>query len=231
MNNLTRTCFQWVGPTVCNRFSLLAFLFIAAPLTAHALTLGQIDNFQGGTALNWQTGHGPGSTVATGGPAGAGDQYLQVVSTGTGGTDSRLVIFNSTQWVGNYTGAGITTISMDLDNFSASPLSIRLALFVNAATGYSSTTPFTLAANSGWQHATFTLSAANFTAIGAPTAFNTLLSNFTGQLRILDSSAPSIKGDDIAATLGADNIQAIPEPSTIFMVGLGSSVLLFRRRK
>jgi GNAT superfamily N-acetyltransferase len=45
------------------------------------------------------------------------------------------------------------------------------------------------------------------------------LTNFTGQLRILDSSSPAVEGDPIAAVLGVDNVQAVPEPSTFVLVG------------
>ena len=216
-------------------FAAIAALLVAMPLTTQAVTLGQIDDFQDGTAQNWQTGVGPVANVANGGPAGIGDHYMQTVSTGGFGSDSRLTVFNTGQWQGDYIDAGITTITMDLNNFSSQPLSMRLTFFVDSSDGYSSTTPFSLAANSGWQHATFSLNAADFTTLGSPGDFNTLLSDFTGQLRLLDSSIPSLRGDSLAATLGADNIQAVPEPSAIMLVGIGTGVgvvvLLCRRYK
>ena len=203
-------------------------IVLAAPATTHALTLGQLDDFQDGSAQNWQTGAGPIGNVASGGPGGAGDHYIQYSSSGGFGADGRMVIFNTAQWQGNYTGAGITSIAMDLNNLGLQPLSMRLAFFLNSGTGYVSTTPFSLSANSAWQHVTFSLNAADFTAIGSPGSFNTLLSNFNGQLRILSSGSPSMLGDAVAATLGVDNIQAIPEPNTVVMVafGIGLAILL-----
>jgi hypothetical protein len=197
----------------------LALVFLAAPFAARALTLGQVDDFQDGTAQNWQTGIQLVGNIASGGPNGSGDRYIQYTSSGGGGVGSRMVIFNTSQWLGDYNSAGITGIEMDLDNFSSQPLSMRIAFFLNSFTGYVSTTPVPLAAGSGWQHVIFSLSAVNFTAIGSPGDFNTLLSNFNGQLRLLDSFAPSMQGDVIAATLGADNIQAIPEPTALALVG------------
>jgi hypothetical protein len=205
----------------------LALFLVATPLTAKALTLGQIDDFEDGTAQNWGTGVGPASNISDGGPNGVGDNYLQYTSSGTSGPDSRMVVLNATQWQGNYVGAGITGIAMDLNNFSSQALSMRLAFFVNSSTGFVATNPFSLAANSGWQHATFALTAADFTTIGSPGSFNTFLSNFTGQLRILDAGSPSLLGDTIAATLGIDNIQAIPEPGTFRMVVFGTLAILF----
>ncbi len=215
------------------RLSWLAVLLVATPLATNALTLGQIDDFQDATSQNWQFGLGLVGNVANGGPSGTGDRYIQYTSSGGFGAGSRMVVFNSSQWLGDYNSAGITSIAMDLNDLSLQPLSMRLAFFLNSGTGYVSTTPFSLAANSGWQHTTFSLSAANFTAIGSPGDFSTFLSSFNGQLRILSSVSLSLLGDPVAATLGIDNVQAIPEPSTLVMVmlgiGLGIALLFFRR--
>jgi len=208
-----------------------AVLVCALPLCSRAVLLGQIDNFQDGTSQNWITGHSSLGNISTGGPAGAGDRFAQYASTGTGGTDSRMVFFNNSQWLGNYVGAGITGIGIDVDNLGSSALSLRLAFFLDSSDGYVTTTPLALAAHSGWEHTTFSLNAANFTTIGSPGAFNTLLSNFSGQLRILSSTSPSLVGDVIAGTLGIDNVQAIPEPRTIMMVGLGILVVICLRRR
>jgi len=209
-----------------------SILLVVTALPARALTLGQIDDFQDGTTDGWRVGSGtqPGN-IANGGPSGAGDRYIQMTSTGGGGTDSRLVVFNASQWLGNYSGAGVTGIGMDLANFGTSPLSMRLAFFISRPVGYSTTLAFSLPADSNWHHAFFPLSAANFTAVGSPsTSFDNLLTNFTGQLRILDSSSPSVEGDVIAAVLGVDNVQAVPEPSTLALVGAALLVIFIGRR-
>ena len=200
-------------------------LLVATPEIARALILGQTDDFQDGTAQNWGTGAGPASNITDGGPGGSGDHYLQYTSSGGGGTDSRMVVFNSSQWQGDYNSAGITGISVDLDNLGTQALSIRLAFFVSRTTGFVTTTPVALSASANWQHTTFALTPANFTTIGSPGAFSTLLSNFTGQLRILSSSSPSLLGDSVSATIGIDNVQAIPEPNTYLMVVVGLLLL------
>src|SRR5438128_1719277 len=102
-------------------FSLALFLTLA-PLTVNALTLGQVDDFQDGTTDGWTTGHSTPANMATGGPSGAGDRFMQVVSTGGFGADSKLVVFNPSQWLGNYTGAGITGVAMYLANFGTQTL-------------------------------------------------------------------------------------------------------------
>jgi len=199
--------------------SCFALLLVALSRPAKALTLGQVDNFQDGTVNGWGTGATQPNNIPNGGPAGAGDQYMQVVSLGGGGPDSKLIVFNTSQWLGNYTAAGITGISMELANFGTQPLSMRLAFFISKPNGYSATTPFSLPADSNWHQAFFPLDAADFTVVGSPgISFNNMLANFTGQLRILDSPTPAVEGTSITATLGVDDITAVPEPSAFAMV-------------
>ena len=211
-------------------FSLALFLTLA-PLTVKSLTLGQIDDFQDGTVDGWTTGHLTPANIATGGPAGAGDKFMQLVSTGGGGIDSKLVVFNASQWLGNYTGAGITGIDMYLANFGTQTLSMRLAFFEFSGTGYSTTAAFSLLPDSGWHHVFFPLDDADFTAVGFPgTSFSDLLADFAGQLRILNSASPAVNGDPIAATVGVDNILAVPEPTT-FALAVSALLMAFCFRR
>src|SRR4029453_3320693 len=97
------------------------------PSLMYGVTIGQVDNFEDGTTQNWVInllgmGSPPPSTlptnVPTGGPAGAGDNYLRLTSTGIPETaGSRLVAVQyQHQWAGNYIAAGITAITMDVNN-------------------------------------------------------------------------------------------------------------------
>ncbi len=170
------------GITWTRLTALLCFLALTiAPRSTQALTPGQVDTFQDGTTDGWSTGHGGPTNIPSGGPAGAGDGYVRVVSTGGSGTDSKLIVFNTSQWLGDYTDAGITGITLDLDNFGTQALSMRLAFFQSRGVGYAMTTPFSLPADSNWHQAFFPLVAADFTAIGSPSvSFANLLTNFTG---------------------------------------------------
>src|SRR6185295_5265377 len=87
-----------------------------APSTAAGASIGLKDTFQDGTTDGWFAGGGPGGgvppvppqVIPTGGPEGAGDQFLQITSNGIAGTaGSRLVALNAAQWAGNYLAAGI----------------------------------------------------------------------------------------------------------------------------
>src|SRR5205085_5301004 len=98
---------------------------------------------------NWTAG-GPGGQVPptlpfvmpTGGPAGAGDQFLVITSIGclnpatcgdptspqgTGTPGAILIAINRrAQWAGNYLTSGISAISMYLENLGNTTLTMRL---------------------------------------------------------------------------------------------------------
>ncbi len=209
------------------------------------VTAGQIDTFEGGTSgslMNWSQGiNAPQGSlvVATGGPAGAADHFMQITADSTSLGGNRLTAFNRVQWLGNYNTAGITAIEMDLNALTAaSPLSMRIAFKSGTSTispGYVSN-PFTLPNDGQWHHAVFPLDAADFTAINSPTAFGTFMSS-PAEFRVIQSSAPSLNGNAIDAVVGVDNIHAIgqpvPEPTGVLLAAAGVSFLAgsLRRRR
>ncbi len=206
-------------------FFAFAVLFIARP--ANAIVFGQLDDFEGGTSMGWA---GYMISVPTGGPAGAGDHYLELIADGMG-SGGRLTTFNLQQWLGNYIAQGVTTIELDLRNESAVTLSIRLAFksqnLMNAP-GYLSA-PVTLAVGSGWQHFSISIAAANMIPIGGPVAYNTFFSTGIGDARIInEAGATNLNGDFVVGQLGIDNIHAVPEPApAVLMVG-GLLLFVFR---
>ena len=205
-----------------------------APLSAvRAVTVGQIDTFQDGTTNNWTNGHPtigtPPINIGTGGPAGAADKFLEVRASGSG-SDGRLTTFNRTQWVGNYIAAGVTEIDIDLENLGSVTLSIRLAFRANTfmgAPGYLSTTPISLAPNSGWQHASFLIASSSLTAVGGPAAFTTFFTAGPAEVRIINEAGTTdLEGDFVTSQLGIDNIHAVPEPSTTVLVVSAAGLLV-----
>jgi hypothetical protein len=203
-------------------------------LSQGSVSFPQADNFQDGTTQNWTDGAGNNaSNIGTGGPAGAGDRYLQVVSGAFGG-GPRLVVFNESQWVGNFSSKGITGISMSLQNFSGGTLPIRIAIreaFGGSGTpGYASSVPFNLAADGQWHTAFFSFSAGSLTGINSPQPLATDLAN-VADFRILSSASPSLIGDSISAKIGVDNITALPEPGALALIGLGIAGIWLKRRK
>lgn len=222
--------------SLARAFVLVCSLLILARQSP-AIVNGQVDTFQDGTTMGWSNGV-PANLVNinTGGPAGAGDRYLQLTADGTvNGPGGHLTTFNLQQWLGNYIAQGVTAIEVDLRNTGATTLNMRLAFKaqnVMNSPGYLSA-PVTLAPGSGWQHFTFSLAQANMIAVGGPAAYNTFFSTGIGDARIINEVGTSnLNGDVIVAQVSIDNIHAVPEPATAALL-LGSGLLLisaFRRR-
>src|SRR5882724_1444105 len=109
---------------------VLVGLFTSVSAVA-SITPGQVDDFQSGSTLGWlHGGNSPPlppnpSVVTTGGPLGANDAYLQSISTGSGRADSKQVVYNVDQWTGNYTQAGISTITAQMIDFGPGFLAMR----------------------------------------------------------------------------------------------------------
>lgn len=81
------------------------------------VSAGQIDNFEDGTVQGWFEGvlsPNPPVNIATDGPEGANDNYLQDDSSGGFGAGSKMVIRNTAQWSGNYTSEGIIAIKFNV---------------------------------------------------------------------------------------------------------------------
>ncbi len=92
-------------------------------ISAQAVILGQIDDFNDNTTQNWQRGN-----VALGGPGGALDPFLQLTADGSIGPNGKLVTFNQAQWSGDYTSAGVGSLFMFLNNNGAADLFVRIAI-------------------------------------------------------------------------------------------------------
>lgn len=210
--------------TICG-CAVWLLLATITPVRAQ-LVLGQLDNFQDGTTANWSQGSfspNPPVNVATGGPAGASDAYLQVTSNGISGAGSKMVFFNTAQWTGNYLTAGVTQITADMANFGTTPLHMRIAFRGGPGlTQFGSTIETTLMPDSQWHPVTFDLSAGGLTNIGGIDPLNTTLGNVI-ELRILSAqSGPAFNGDTVMGILGVDNIRAVgvPEPGSIGLCSL-----------
>jgi len=219
------------------RFAFLALMIcFASARAAHAVTIGQIDDFQDGTLENWANG-GQGApplmNIPTGGPGGAGDHFLQITSVGGGGPGSHLTAFNRDQWLGNYISAGVNGIDMDLRNPGTVMLSIRIAFKQDTsfgAPGYLSQA-FILPPDSAWHHALFSITPGSMIPVGSPEPFNTFFTH-PAELRIIHEVGTSdLNGDPIAAQLGVDNIRAVPEPGTLSLLALAIPVALILRRR
>jgi hypothetical protein len=231
-------------PKTALTIAFLTCLLSAFAVPAEAVMIGQIDDFQDGTTQNWfvpdATHPNPPTNIATGGPGGAGDQFLQLTATGGGGPGSRMAVLNETQWAGNYTAAGVRAIEMDVNNFGPDDLFLRL-LFEDFS-GIPFTPPVNLAlsanalfvpAGSGWVHLRFKVSPA-FLAVETFGSVAGALAD-TDTLRIFHNPNPAFPGPGVGiptvnAQLGVDNITAVPEPGAFLLLAAGLAAWSGRRR-
>ena len=223
--------------------------------TSQAVVLGQIDDFEDSTRQGWKMGSNNITTshmtnIMDGGPAGLGDNFLQINADGVADAGGRLTFFNTLQWAGDYLATGITSISMDLKNFGTAgsePLNIRLAIdggvtdpndLGNIIGGlFATSASVSPIGGSGWMHVVFSLNPDDLLPVSGRTGLtgNDVLATLGSvkELRILNSPAADWSGQPVVATLGIDNVTAVvPLPSTalLFSSGLVGLCLLKLRK-
>jgi hypothetical protein len=189
------------------------------------IDVNQIDDFQDGTTQGWGSGFqnpNPPVNVADVGPAGIGDDSLQITSTGGAGSGSRLTAFNRIQWAGDYLTPGVVMIIADVNNVGTTDLNLRLA-FDGPGGRFASTLSLPLFSGSGWQVLGFPITAADLTSVGGFDV-NATLGSAT-ELRLISAAALSFMGDPIVAQLLVDNI-LVPEPSKPVLLAAGLAALL-----
>jgi hypothetical protein len=182
-----------------------------APRAVADITFGQVDDFEDGTPAGWSEGfpsQNPPTNVATGGPGGAGDHYLQNVSAGIG-SGSHQVMFDRSRWTGDFGTAGVTRVEADLANFGATPLAIRVAIKGQSLTWWSSTDPIALPPDGTWRHVAFGLDMASLSLVTGPDSLETVR-GAVQEFRVVSAEAgPSYLGEDVDGTLGMDNFRAL----------------------
>jgi len=192
----------------------LLFLFFSVFISASvcAQTVGQVDDFEDGTVQGWILGPfatppNPPTNQTTGGPAGVNDNFLQYSSTGINGTQgSKMIILNQdARWTGDFTGAGIVRIKMDV-RVSGADLDLRVAL-TGSGGRISTTNAVTVTAGSGWASIIIPIESADMETVPGGSSVSGTLADVT-EMRILSNPSPSFLGETIAATLDIDNIEA-----------------------
>jgi hypothetical protein len=219
---------------------LLACLLLLPARGAAQVAVGQTDTFGGG-ADNWFTGGGPTgvpptapAVIGTGGPHGAGDAFLNLVSTGSGTSGSRLTASNAAQWSGDYLAAGVGQIGMWVNNRGSTDLFLRLAFETLGPTGPTdiafSADPIFVAALSGWTRIVFPIWPAALMShpLLPGSTVEGALTN-ASLIRLYhspddNSPNPFVPIPAVVADLGVDDVTALattPEPATTLLLGFG----------
>ncbi|MEM9002230.1 MAG: spondin domain-containing protein [Cyanobacteria bacterium P01_F01_bin.86] len=169
------------------------------------------NNFEDGTTQGWGVGNSshpnPPSNVASGGPDGSEDNFLQTEANGGAGAGSRLAFFNDNpEWTGDYTAGGVTGITASAINQGSGNVVLRVALD-GAGGRFVTTEGVTLSPGSSWQDVAFSIAAEDLTAVGGTDAAATL--SDVSQIRFINNATPSYQGSPVAAQVGIDNIETV----------------------
>ena len=192
---------------------LMVVVVFASPCPLWAANVGQIDDFESGTA-GWQVG---GKSQATNGPrvlgVGGVDGDFLNYTTDNENTGGRFLILNATTWTGNYLAAGISGISALARNDGNVELEMRLIL-EGSGGGFLTSGSNHLPVGGEWQSVFFPISAESL--IGGDDLTQTLSS--VEQIRIFHNPSPSFPGPFTTASMSIDNILAVPEPNSWAML-------------
>lgn len=198
--------------------SLFAFFVTAfVGISAQAdVTKGQLDDFEDGTTQGWQEALGglpspnPPTNVATGGPDGAGDNYLQNISAGIGKGAKQTQFNIQPQWTGDYIAVGVKKICAHakVEATSDQALSMRAGFQTAESKRFVSLTPVVVPKDGNWYEVTLPISSSSLVPVGFPTPiYNQVMSN-VNHFRIFHSETAAFQGAELAATAGLDNIRA-----------------------
>lgn len=204
---------------------LVTLILLTAGSAAHAITPGQVDDFQAPGVAGWSTGFSATvSHLPDGGPNGAGDGYLALDRTSFA---FHLTTKNTAQWTGDYSGANVSALGIDLNPISApigpeNPdgiLGIRLVI-LGPGGAFTSTNPTIL--SPGWNNYVFELddmifltgSGSGWPGGGTLVLDDTLAAVSTLMIRNDPGVVPTPIGGHpphILGTLGIDDVRALPE--------------------
>jgi hypothetical protein len=149
--------------------------------------------------------------VATGGPLGSGDAYLACYSNGTAGAGGKQVMNNTTQWLFDFSAAGVTEIQFYARTSYATPLPLRACLD-GAGGKICASTAVTLPNDGLWHLLTVGVNAADFSLAGGTNVSATLAS--PTMFRLESNPAAVFGGSQIAATVDYDKITYITQATS-----------------
>ena len=218
--------------------SRCAAAFIILTLIASCGTLLANPTFEVSTFNTGTDGWEPNSPwiTSTAMPIAPDDPYLLLdVGASAGNRGSKLITFNPTEaWTGDYLGANVTGVSLDVANWSESDTVFLRVVVGNRAnpqqsggTWWISNTATTLLPGQDWTQVELSLLEEDLVRVGnleGDIGTDSYAATFSDvqNIRILSAVIPiGATGDEFVGPVGMDNIGLIPEPSTYLLIGLG----------
>lgn len=184
---------------------------LSFPALAAAITAGDVDDFQDGTLQGWTSGisnpQGP-TNEADQGPGGTGDRALLATATGSITAGGKLVIFNQSQWTGDFLAAGVADVRVDLRNLGDVTLTMRFVL--RSSFGVYVTDGIEIAPSATYSTLTFSLRPADLILVNGAADAETVLGNVT-EFRFLHSTVANERGQIVSGQLLVDNVTALGE--------------------
>ncbi len=206
------------------KFKYFIILFFGISLQCNLysqIAIGNINDFNDGTAQGWREGGAspnPPYIIFTDGPLGKGDFYLRNISSGQGEPGGKCVMFNQgTGWTGNYQQAGVNLISMHIKNPGTSSLYLRVA-FNGMGGVVCSKESIEVHPDTSWKWISFSLDTLQLLSLTMNGNITTTLET-VNELRILSSKEPSFTGDQEMLTMDIDNIEASDD--MLMFIGTG----------
>ncbi|GAA5221878.1 CHRD domain-containing protein [Membranihabitans marinus] len=151
--------------------------------------------------------------IATGGPAGDSDGFLRNESTGSSGAGGKWVLMNSSSpWIGNYTTAGITKISMDVRNAGSADVHLRMSFA--SGNNQLSSNAVVVAPSADWSTIEIDISTDQLTVVEGNSTAADIMANVT-TARIINNANADWRGSQTAAIIEIDNIKALTETADV----------------
>lgn len=192
------------------RTSILCVLLSALTSLGYSqVVLNQVDDFEDGSAMSWLGGFGP-TNISSGGPAGANDNYLAVTGSGSSHAGGIPATYNDAQWSGNWIGAGVKVLAIDLKNFSSTDMSLRLVGHY-LGSRWTSTNATIVPALGSWKTYYFSMNPNHWTLVVGTDPFSSAFSGLNRFMIRNQSGLPAAGGTPLNGTFGMDNVRALAD--------------------
>jgi hypothetical protein len=206
-----------------NTLMLTALLsLLVAPASLAGLSPGLLSDFESGTVEGWEGGASP-TPIAEGGPAGAGDGYLQI-----GNDFSNFATYNMEDVAGPIS-ASVLAVDFDLMRPSEDPGALEMRLVLVAGTfldeRWTSSVAQVVANDGLWRTYRFSLLEADLVQVQGTGSYEDLRSDLDRMLIRYDPGTPNPGGSPVDGTLGIDNVFVVPEPTTSILLGGGLALI------